>query len=380
MAFFMVPYKLVCLLLIVGLMPGMHSAAFAETSEEIPPSPWPAALATTGRTICRAFLRNPERFRPVKMQACEYQYSYMPQATEGMCFSHSLYDSPEKVRFFASHPGLGCKSLSIVNTIQDQIPKEIATNITINGYSLSPLDEVALDYRGTLLLSDERLEHLILPLSSGLVVLCEFVHRFEGWEAARPADNPVCQKLEKGEFSEPGENISGYFDNTHLQKLYHTDFDHDGIDENITKYSFSTGSGCGCTYEYLDITHEDGRNFISLLNRKEIKIFSAQQQKIGRALLDLDMWECKSPRDITWSVVKIDHRDYLLRDMNDEFIKREQDQTIYSNLKIKDRTLYALEGSAFVPVCTQKARSTRMIQHEIPGIENWELSYTPLWR
>lgn len=332
--------------------------------------------------LCHAYVDRPEDFKEIPTHPCEAHEPGRTEYRSMQCFSHAVEGLSVAQTFASGRFGGSCSSTGIVRIgSNNSILFTPTRNASVNGYGMGS-DDKALDYRGTLLITDGN--DLRLVFEHDEVILCRFVYKFEGWREPEPKESETCQKFAQDEFSDRSSPIAA--EERHSWPRYpearpvrqvQSDLNSDGADETILSYFYASGAGCGCDAYPLVPLHNGG-----LIPPQEGNALDSSAppalKALGLALQDLTT-VCNSDRRGTkWLVVRISGKDFVLADFRpdpwDTPLPAGTD--VYSIAEIPSRELYEFQSDRFVRICEQRPVRKKIIAHEI--IAKDALDYTPV--
>ncbi len=342
----------------------LSNAAFAETLKE------------TADRICHAYIDHPEEFKKAETSPCKIASSSGIQ--EEKCFSY--FDASTKLerKFNITYAG-SCLSPMISEIGPDNEQKYLETeNATVNGYGFGSSEE-PLIYKDQFLFSQNG-DDLRIMFDKKMMVLCRFTNELQGWEKPIPKNNDICKKFGDNQFSinanliaESGQDWPNYKNprrgriyEGHAEGLYKTDLDGDDIKEQIINYSYSSGAGCGC----------GASMFYLLQNGKPVGFEDDAEENTPQTGL------AKALRDFTGACDRSDKSFLIELDEKNYFVKGASSPTVSEDKKytrtIPVRELYEYQSGKFVKICSQKAKTKKVIQHEVYPASSGRLDYKPL--
>lgn len=350
--------KFALFLLCLALTP---NAVLAETLKE------------TADRICHAYIDHPEDFKKIKPTPCEIKYQDSDFKRDGGCAEYFDKLTNKHRKIARGYSSGSCISSDLLEIEEDGFSDGFEViNAGGNGYGFGARDEFLL-YQGQLLITNE--EDLRIPLESGAAVLCQFTYQSKNWNKADP-ETALCKKFENNEFvkntmplhASDNEILPDLNREGHPRERYVADLNRDGIKEDILLYEYASGRGCGCDNYSLSVL-KDGE----LVGTRDGDQKSQDPNIIlGNRLLGLNAG-CNTLRN-TLSVVKIDNKDYILKDYD------YRDKALKLSKTIPSRALYEYQSGEFVKICSQEAEAEKVIQHEVVGADGKRphLNYKPL--
>jgi hypothetical protein len=359
-----------CCRLALGVLLALLAAAAAPARAE--------DLKAEAARLCHAYIERPRDFKTISMQACTVRESFTRQLRDdAQCFRHAVEGSPQPRRFTSFTFGGSCAS----STIQEVDEENTAIDLPIHdadrlGWGL---DDAALDYQGLLLLTSGN--DLRLVRATEQIILCTFMHRFEGWQPPEPADDRTCQKFSRNEYTDRGSPIGQHdWDSWPLYegwpfKQVRPDLNRDGRDELVVTYDYASGAGCGCDAQPLVLFHDDK---IVTPYAPDDGSLPPDMQALATALHELTL-KCDRPETI-WSVVTIDGKDFVLADLQQrrgDILVADSDE-FYSPNEIPSRELYEFRGGKLARICEQKPIAKKVVADDVAPKEGQKfLDYTP---